>query len=70
MSQTIELRIILSEDGGIRCAGPIDDLILCFGLLEAAKQSLIAHNAKKRQAGIVGATMNDIAAVDQSKAGL
>lgn len=44
---TIELTITMGP-GGITAKGPIHDVILCLGLLEAGKQVVIDHNKKSR----------------------
>lgn len=42
----IELKIILQDDGQLMVGGPIEDKVLCYGLLEAAKDA-IRDNIKK-----------------------
>lgn len=41
-----ELRIGLTEDGQIVVGGPIDDKILCYGMLESAKDAIRSHKDK------------------------
>jgi hypothetical protein len=42
-----EIRIGLTEDGKVLVAGPIDDKVLCYGLLESAKDAIREHKAKQ-----------------------
>ena len=37
MSKTVVLRITLKQGQGLGVEGPIDDLILCYGMMERAK---------------------------------
>lgn len=45
---TIELTISMGPTG-ITAKGPIHDVILCLGMLEAGKQTIIDHNKKSRE---------------------
>ncbi len=47
MSVKIELRITVSNEGEIRVYGPVQDKILCFGLLEMAKDAIRDHKVEK-----------------------
>lgn len=58
-----EIRIGLTEDGNVIVAGPIDDKILCYGMLEAAKDAVRQHKEKKASIqvpppGLAGALAN------------
>jgi hypothetical protein len=37
------------DDGSVNLTGPLDNRILCLGLLEAAKEKVIEHGKKKEQ---------------------
>lgn len=39
----IEMRIVMNDSGGIQVSGPIDQAILAYGMLEAAKQAIVEH---------------------------
>lgn len=41
----IQLTITLQDDGRLQVTGPIQDLMLCYGLLEATKDALRAQQA-------------------------
>ena len=43
----IQLTITVQDDGRTRVDGPVDDKILCYGLLEAAKDAVRDHVAAK-----------------------
>lgn len=36
----VELKIMMDETGNVGVSGPIENLILCYGLLEIARQSI------------------------------
>ena len=40
------ITITLSEDGKFSCAGPLDNKVLCYGLLELAKESVAKHTQR------------------------
>lgn len=47
-----QLVVTVNDAGAVNVTGPIDDLILCLGLLEAGKVSLIDYaRAKAERAG-------------------
>jgi len=46
MSKDIVLKITLSN-GKVLVDGPIEDQILCFGLLEVSKQLIVKFNADR-----------------------
>lgn len=43
MESPIALTIILNPNGTVSVSGPINNLILCYGLLESAKDALKNH---------------------------
>lgn len=47
----MELKITMNQSGRIDVTGPIEDLILCFGLLEAAKVQLIDFHRQRAVKG-------------------
>lgn len=40
----VELKIMMDEAGNVGVSGPIENLILCYGLLEIGKQSIQKHH--------------------------
>ena len=48
--QPVQLTITMEADGRIGVSGPIDNLVLCLGLLELAKDALRNH-AQQKTAG-------------------
>ena len=48
--QDIAARLIITIDkkGGLKVEGPINDTILCFGLMEAAKDVIRGYAAQQR----------------------
>ena len=44
--------MIVMQDGRIGVQGPIDNPLLCYGLLESAKDAIRAHIAKKQETGL------------------
>lgn len=45
MPQVIKLTIELPPDGVLRVSGPLADKILCYGMLEHAKEVVRSYNA-------------------------
>ncbi len=43
----VELKITMDDTGNVGVNGPIDNLILCYGLLEIARQSVQKHHDTK-----------------------
>lgn len=43
----LTLTITLSESGQVSVNGPLDQLMLCYGMLELAKDVIKAHQASK-----------------------
>ena len=52
-NNTTKLTITMSPSGAISVTGPIDNGLLCFGLLEVAKDVVREHIKKKAESGIV-----------------
>lgn len=44
--------MIVMQDGRIGISGPIDNPLLCYGLLESAKDAIRAHISKKQETGL------------------
>lgn len=47
MTPVIELKISMNQQGQIQVSGPLENKIACYGLLEAAKETIAAFHAKK-----------------------
>jgi len=43
------LTITMEETGGVHVSGPLDNKVLCYGLLEVAKDIVLDHEKKKEQ---------------------
>jgi hypothetical protein len=56
----IQLLIERNEQGQISISGPIADKMLCYGLLECARDAIVAFNAKAAQSQIALARPGDI----------
>ncbi len=50
---TTKLTITLSPDGHVGVQGPIDEVMLCFGLLEVAKDVIRTHAQQQAESAIV-----------------
>ena len=52
----MELKIVMDNKGSIQVEGPIHDRLLCYGLLEAAKDAIRVYEPGKIMLakGIVG----------------
>jgi hypothetical protein len=44
----LKLEIVVTDTGQVSVTGPIDQLMLCYGMLEIAKDNLKAHHAAKQ----------------------
>ncbi len=53
--EEIKLTIVLDKDGKVHVNGPLTNKIICFGLLEAAKEGI--RNFKAPEAMIVPAAL-------------
>lgn len=45
----IELLIALDDTGQVQVTGPIDQTLLCYGLLEIARDVIAEHKAKAQR---------------------
>jgi len=45
--EVFSMVISVFDDGSVNLTGPLDNQILCLGLLEAAKKKVNDHNEKK-----------------------
>ena len=52
-NNTTKLTITLSPNGNVGVEGPVDQIILCYGLLDAAKDVIRTHAQKKAESSIV-----------------
>lgn len=59
----VTMTITVSETGEIGVSGPIDDLILSYGVLELARQAIQRRAAEKQAALIRPPTQGDILAL-------
>lgn len=51
--QTVQLVITMTPDGNVGVNGPIDNLVLCYGLLEVARDAIQAKALTRGQQRIV-----------------
>lgn len=51
----VEITITMDDNGAVNIAGPLDNPIMMYGLLQIACDTTKDHNAKKRDSGIVTA---------------
>jgi hypothetical protein len=49
MPQQVQLIITMNESGGINVSGPIQNALLCFGLLEMAKVAILDHAEQNKR---------------------
>lgn len=47
------MTIFLTESGEMKVSGPINDQMICLGILEQAKQVIINHNNTRSKSNIV-----------------
>lgn len=43
----IKLEIVLDDKGAVNVSGPLEDKILCFGLIELAKTVITTYKARE-----------------------
>jgi hypothetical protein len=55
--QAFELVITMTPDGQVGVRGPIDQLVLCYGLLELARDAIQARAAEMAKQRIVPASI-------------
>lgn len=67
----VVLIITMNEKMQVLVNGPIENKIVCFGMMEVAKEAIIAHNLQLQggRSGIIGADENTIAAINRQKQG-
>jgi hypothetical protein len=59
----VQMTITISEQGQLNVNGPIHDKLLCFGLLELAKEAVPEHHRKKANGSgimLAGAPVNAV----------
>ena len=49
----IELTVLLDEEGGVSVRGPVQDKVLCYGLLEGAKDAIKAWHEAQNKSSLV-----------------
>lgn len=64
-----QLVIQLTTDGGIQVHGPVQDKILCYGLLECARDAIKAHHEQPAKSAIVPARQADPMLIDPRRNG-
>ncbi len=47
-NEKARMTISLMDDGNVHMVGPLEDKILCYGMLEIAKQIVQNHNSEKK----------------------
>ena len=52
MSKTVTLKISMKPGQGLGVEGPIDDLILCYGMMERAKDVIASVTRTRRAKGL------------------
>ena len=52
-NNTTKLTIILSPNGKVQVEGPVDQVMLCYGLLDVAKDVIRMHAQQKAESSIV-----------------
>lgn len=63
MGQKVQLLIEMDENRQILISGPIQDKILSYGLLEAARDAIKDFHDKQAKAAVVPATPGDMLAL-------
>ncbi len=58
MNPNPKLSIELLPDGNITINGPIDNKLLCYGMLESAKDAIREYVAKKNESQILRPALN------------
>lgn len=66
----MELKITLSDTGQITISGPIDNTLLCYGLLEQAKDILRTRVAARGAQRIVQPGPADVVALNRGNGAL
>lgn len=64
----LELKITMADDGSsLSVTGPVDNIGICYAMLELAKDNLRQHQSKRLLEKIRPATMTDLAMVGMGK---
>jgi len=45
----VELKIMMDDHGNCRVEGPIDNKMVCYGMLELAKEAIHIHHLKQAE---------------------
>lgn len=45
----VELKIVINEAGQVGISGPIENKMLCYGLLEIAREIIYTHNEQNKK---------------------
>lgn len=64
-----ELRIVMNDAGQIGVSGPIENVLVCYGLLELARDAIREHAAAAAARKIAPATGADIRALNGQRTG-
>lgn len=54
MADVATLTITMNDQGGLSVTGPIENKLLCYGLLEAARDVICSHKATQITAPPIG----------------
>jgi hypothetical protein len=60
MAIKLQLVITVDDKGQVQVTGPIHDRLLCYGLLEAARDAIKEHNDNLAKSSIVPARPADV----------
>lgn len=64
-----ELHIILLPDGKVTITGPINQKLLCYGLLESARDAIKEFNDAAARGGLVLAQPGDVFSAERELQG-
>lgn len=56
--QTFELKITMNAQGQINVNGPLENAVVCFGMMECAKEAIKEYNKSKQASGITLPPLN------------
>lgn len=57
--KAVQILITMAPNGGVQVTGPIDNKLLCYGLLDCARDAIKDHSDQKAKGGIVQARQAD-----------
>lgn len=60
MASRVELHIVLDESGKVGVSGPINDKMVCYALLDCARDAIKDHNDQAAKSAIVPARPGDL----------